>query len=167
MNQKGHIVNAALLGIGLGYILQPSSDAAMVRTIFEVSVPIILGALFPDVDAHFGTHRQTLHNLVVLWIFLVFPVYFANLHWVWLGVLTHYVLDFLGTKRGLALLYPWSREFDFPLGVSVDSRYADAMMLAITAFELVVAYALVHVFPGLVESVIAQLPFRPDAVAAQ
>ncbi len=50
---------------------------------------------------------------------------------------THYVLDVLGTTRGIALFYPlWSREFDVPFGIRVDSRYADLMTVTVTAVEL-------------------------------
>ncbi|MFC7132061.1 MULTISPECIES: metal-dependent hydrolase [Salinibaculum] len=137
MNKRGHVLNAVLLAIGLGYILEPSGDVETFRTIAEVFVPVVLGALFPDVDTAFGKHRKTLHNLPVLAIVGAYPLYFGNLQWVWLGVLTHYVLDVLGTTRGIALFYPlWSKEFDVPFGIPVDSQYTDLMMLTVTAVEL-------------------------------
>jgi membrane-bound metal-dependent hydrolase YbcI (DUF457 family) len=159
MDKRGHVLNAVFLAVGLGFILEPAGDVATFRTIAAVFVPLVLGALFPDVDTHFGKHRKTLHNLPVLGIVAAYPIYFANLHWVWLGVLTHYVLDALGTTRGLALFYPlWDEEFGAPVGVPVSSDYADAMMLAVTAFELVVAAGLVHVLSAYLPEGIA-LPF--------
>jgi len=157
MNKRGHVLNAVLLAIGLGFILQPSGNLKTLRTIAAVFVPLVLGALFPDVDTHFGKHRKTLHNLPVLGVVLAYPFYFANLHWVWLGVVTHYVLDILGTTRGIALFYPlWDEEFGLPIGVPVDSKYANVMMLTVTAFELVIAAAIVHVLP----------PYLPPEVAS-
>ena len=158
MNKRGHVLNAVLLAIALGFVLEPAGDVDTLRTIAAVFVPVILGALFPDVDTHFGKHRKTLHNLPLLAVVLAYPVYFDNLQWVWLGVLSHYVLDMLGTTRGIALLYPfWDEEFGAPLGVPVSSDYADVMMLAVTAFEIVVAVALVHVLPA----------YIPDSLAVE
>ena len=159
MDKRGHVMNAALLAIGLGYIVEPSGTMKTFETIAAVFVPLVLGALFPDVDTHFGKHRKTLHNLFVLGIVAAYPVFFDNLQWVWLGVVTHYVLDALGTTRGLALFYPfWNEEFGAPIGVPVSSDYSDAMMLAVTAFELVVAAGLVHVLPAYLPEGVA-LPF--------
>jgi hypothetical protein len=144
MNRKEHVLNAALLSIGLGYVLHPSGDVETFYTIVAVGVPVVLGALFPDVDTAFGKHRKTLHNLPVLGLFAYFPVVFDNLHFVWVGVLTHYVLDMLGSKRGLALFYPYEKEFGAPLGVSVDSGLASVVTLVVTAIELAVAALIVH-----------------------
>ncbi|PSP33568.1 hypothetical protein BRC64_03365 [Halobacteriales archaeon QH_10_67_22] len=157
MNKRGHVLNAVLLAVALGFVLEPAGDLATVRTVAAVFVPLVLGALFPDVDTHFGTHRKTLHNLPVLAVVVAYPVAFDNLQWVWLGVLTHYVLDVLGTTRGVALLYPlWDEEFGAPFGVPVSSDYANVMMLSVTAFEVVVAVAVVHVLP----------PYLPETVSA-
>jgi membrane-bound metal-dependent hydrolase YbcI (DUF457 family) len=159
MDKRGHVLNAVLLAIGLGYILEPAGDVATFRTIAAVFVPLILGALFPDVDTHFGKHRKTLHNLFVLAVVLAYPIYFDNLQWVWLGVLSHYVLDVLGTTRGLALFYPlWDTEYNVPLGVPVSSDYSQAMMLAVTAFELAVAALLVYVVPPVLTDLGVQVP---------
>lgn len=153
MNRKEHVLNAALLAIGLGYVRYPAGDVATFRAIAAMFVPVVLGALFPDVDAHYGRHRKGLHNLPVLGIFLAYPLYFGNLQWVWLGVLTHLVLDVLGSKRGVALFYPlWKREFDFPFGVSVVSEYAGAVTVLVTAVEVAIAYLLLtYVLPALPE----------------
>jgi len=148
MNKKGHILNAVLLSIGLGYVLEPSGDVETFVTIAEVSIPITLGALFPDVDTAFGRHRKTLHNLLVLGVVAAYPLYFANLQYVWVGVLTHYALDLLGTKRGLALFYPlWDREFDVPFGVAVSSKYSDIVTVGVTGFEVVVAAGILYALP--------------------
>ncbi|WP_435152961.1 metal-dependent hydrolase [Haladaptatus sp. DFWS20] len=144
MNRKEHVLNAALLAIGLGYVLHPSGDTTTFYTIIEVGVPVILGALFPDVDTAFGKHRKTLHNLPVLGLFYVFPMVFGNLEFVWIGVLTHYALDMLGSKRGLAWFYPYEKEFGAPFGVSVSSKHASMVTLLVTAFEISVAALFVH-----------------------
>ncbi|MFB6092050.1 MAG: metal-dependent hydrolase [Haloquadratum sp.] len=160
MNKDGHVLNGALLAVGLGIILSlnPSSGpliggesgaislaaAATVGTraaemIAELSVPVILGSLFPDVDTDFGRHRKTLHNLPVLFGFLAFPYVFGNLHYVWIGVATHYVLDMVGSKRGVALLYPFSsEEYDLPTGVSTSSDWANRVTVFVTVIELLV-----------------------------
>ena len=148
MNKRGHVLNAVLLAIGFGYVLNPGGDVATFRTIAEVSVPVILGALFPDVDTAFGKHRKTLHNLPVLAVVAAYPFYFGNLQWVWLGVVTHYVLDVLGTTRGIALFYPlWDREFDVPFGVPVDSKWSGALTVLITLVELAVIAGIVYGAP--------------------
>lgn len=151
MNRKEHVLNAALLAIGLGYVFYPAGDVETFRAIAALFLPVVLGALFPDVDAHYGRHRKALHNLPVLGVFLAYPLYFDNLQWVWLGVLTHLLLDVLGSRRGVALLYPlWKREFGFPFGVSVVSEHAGMVTVAVTAVEVAVAYLLVtYVLPAL------------------
>ncbi|WP_435317514.1 metal-dependent hydrolase [Haloarchaeobius sp. TZWSO28] len=148
MNKKGHVMNAVLLSIGLGYILEPAGTEATFVKIIEVGLPVTLGALFPDVDTEFGKHRKTLHNLGILALFIAFPILFdGNLQYVWIGVLTHYVLDIMGSKRGIALFYPWSKEFGLPIGVAVKSDHADLMTVVITGFELVVCYVIVFHVP--------------------
>jgi len=148
MNKRGHVLNALLLSIGLGYVLEPAGDVATFETIAAVTVPVVLGALVPDVDTAFGRHRKTLHNLFVPLVVAAYPVYFGNLQYVWIGVLSHFALDLLGSRRGLALLYPLTdNEFNLPVGVPVDSKYADAMMFAVTGFELALAAAIVYQVP--------------------
>lgn len=152
MNKRGHVLNALLLSLGIGYLVEPAGDLSTFRTIAEVTVPIVLGALFPDVDTAFGKHRKTLHNLLVLGVVIAYPVYFSNLQYVWVGVITHYVLDVLGTTRGIALFYPlWDEEFSLPIGVPVSSKYATPMLLAVTAFELVVAAGFIYVLPASIQ----------------
>ncbi|EJN60607.1 LexA-binding, inner membrane-associated putative hydrolase [Halogranum rubrum] len=145
MNKKGHVLNAVLLSIGLGYVLEPSGDTVTFVKIAQISIPITLGALFPDVDTEFGRHRKTLHNLAVLGVFVAYPLVFDNLHFVWVGVLTHYILDLVGSKRGIALFYPWDEEFALPIGVATTSKYADLVTVLITIAE-VLAFALVHYY---------------------
>jgi len=162
MNKEGHVLNAALLGLGLGVFLSvdpeglaalasaPTSEAALDQaratavSVVELTVPVTLGALFPDVDTAFGKHRKTLHNLPVLGLFVAFPFVFGNLQFVWIGIATHYLLDVLGSKRGIALYYPFSRqEYGFPTGVATSSKWANPLTVAITAFELI-ALGAVH-----------------------
>ena len=154
MNKEGHVLNAVLLALGLGVVLSvsPTSEPTMATaqaagaTIAELFLPVVLGALFPDVDTAFGRHRKTLHNLPVLAMFLAYPVYFGNLHYVWVGVATHYVLDVVGSKRGIALFYPLSsQEYDLPTGVATSSKWANPVTLVVSAVELA-ALALVHYY---------------------
>jgi hypothetical protein len=161
MNKKGHVLNGVLLAIGLGYVLEPAGDLETFRTIAMTLVPVTLGALFPDIDTAFGSHRKTFHNLLVLGVFAGYPIYFDNLHYVWIGVLSHYVLDIVGSKRGIALFYPWGEEFGLPVGVSTSSKYADAVTILVTALELAVVALFVHVVPGLLQDLATRLPFSP------
>jgi hypothetical protein len=148
MNKRGHVLNAILLSIGLGYLLEPAGDAQTFETMIAIGVPVTLGALFPDVDTAFGRHRKTLHNLPVLLGFAAFPAVFGNLEYVWIGILTHYALDAAGSRRGLALFYPfWSKEFGLPFGVTVDSSRADLVTVLVTAIELLVAAAIIYDLP--------------------
>ena len=159
MNKDGHVLNGALLALGLGVILvvdptagplveqTPSALAWTTATkAAELSLPVILGALFPDVDTAFGRHRKTLHNLPVLALFVAFPYVFGNLQFVWVGVATHYVLDIVGSKRGIALFYPLSpREYDLPTGVATSSKWANTVTFVVTVVELA-ALAVVHYY---------------------
>jgi hypothetical protein len=148
MDKKGHVLNALLLAIGVGYVLEPSGDVETFVAIAEVSLPLVLGALFPDVDTAFGKHRKTLHNLPILGISLAYPYFFGNLSFVWAGILSHYVLDMLGSKRGIALFYPfWSEEFGSPTGVTTTSKFADVVTIAVTLIEIAVFAAFVHLLP--------------------
>ncbi|SDD16448.1 metal-dependent hydrolase [Natrinema hispanicum] len=151
MNKKGHVLNAVLLSIGLGYLFVPVGDVETFKTIIMIGVPITLGALFPDVDTAFGKHRKTLHNLPVLLGFVAFPYVFGNLEYVWIGVLTHYVLDVAGSKRGIALFYPIStQEYGLPTGVTVSSKRADFVTAVVTVGELALAAMVVFELPQLV-----------------
>lgn len=137
MNKRGHVVNAVLLSLGVGYILEPRLSPALLIAIVQVAPPIVLGALFPDLDTAFGDHRKTFHNIWVLGFALAFPYFFNNLHYVWIGITTHYVLDLLGNVKGMGLFYPLPGFFDIPVGVNINSKWADVVTLAVTAFELV------------------------------
>ncbi|PAU84129.1 hypothetical protein CK500_06750 [Halorubrum salipaludis] len=143
MNKRGHVLNALLLALGLGFVIEPNLGMATARTVAEITVPIVLGALFPDVDTAFGRHRKTLHSLPVLGIFLAYPIVFGNLQYVWIGVLTHYVLDVVGSRRGIALFHPLSdTEYGMPTGVTTSSKYADLVTVIVTAVELAVFWAI-------------------------
>jgi membrane-bound metal-dependent hydrolase YbcI (DUF457 family) len=146
MDKRGHVLNGLLLALGLGFIVEPGLTMATATTIAEITVPVVLGALFPDVDTAFGRHRKTLHSLPVLAVFLAYPIFFGNLQYVWIGVLTHYVLDVVGSTRGIALFHPLSdKEFGFPTGVTTSSKYAGLVTVVITAVELAVLWA-VHTY---------------------
>ncbi|WP_254765691.1 metal-dependent hydrolase [Salinilacihabitans rarus] len=148
MNKKGHVLNAILLGVGLGYLLEPAGDETTFAAILMIGIPVTLGALFPDVDTEFGRHRKTLHNLPVLAAFVAFPYVFGNLEYVWIGVLTHYVLDVAGSKRGIALFYPLSpKEYGLPTGVNVSSARSDIVTVLVTVAELAAAAAWLYRLP--------------------
>ena len=144
MNKRDHVMNAVLLGVGLGTLIEPAGGEETATAIIQIGVPVLLGALAPDIDTVMGTHRKTLHNLPVLVGFLAFPYYFGNLQYVWIGILTHYILDVAGNTRGIALFYPLlGREYGLPIGVPANSRSADVVTLLITVAELAVAAAIV------------------------
>lgn len=145
MNKRGHVLNGVLLAIGLGYVLDPSGDVSTFVLIVKLVPPVVLGALFPDVDTAFGKHRKTLHNLLVLAGFLVYPYVFDNLAFVWVGIATHYVLDVVGSKRGIALFYPYSQEYGLPIGVAVSNKYAGIVTVVISVAEVLVLAGL-HFF---------------------
>ena len=144
MRERGHVVNAVILGVGIGVLVEPSPSMATGYAVASIGVPVLFGALLPDIDTSFGTHRATFHNLLVLGAVAAFPVLFGNLAYVWLGVLTHYVLDLLGNVKGMALFWPLPTFYDVPVGVNIDSRWADVVTLTVTAFELAIAAALIQ-----------------------
>jgi len=146
MNKRDHVLNAVLLAVGIGVALDPSLTPTTVSSVVAVGVPVVLGALVPDIDTAVGSHRKTFHNLLTLGVFAAFPLYFGNLQFVWAGVLTHYALDLLGNVRGMALFYPYPVEFDVPVGVPVDSRWATLVTLAVTAVELAVVAGIAYGF---------------------
>lgn len=154
MNKKDHILNGGLLGIGLGFVLHPEGSVQTLVTMAAVFVPVVLGALFPDIDTEFGKHRKTLHNVFVVAVLYGYTIYFANLQWVWIGVVSHFVLDVLGSKRGIALFYPlWDEEFGTPVGVTTSSQYATVITIVITLVELVAIYALLTYVPSVIPNV--------------
>jgi hypothetical protein len=166
MNKQGHVINGLFLAVGLGFILEPTGDAATFRAVGETLVPVTLGALFPDVDTAFGKHRKTLHNLPTLAVFVAYPLYFGNLHFVWIGVATHYVLDVVGSTRGIALFYPFSpKEYGFPTGVTTSSKYANLVTIVVTLVELALIAVAVLVVPDLLASLVSMLPFDPNVGA--
>jgi hypothetical protein len=145
MNKEGHVINAALLSVGLGIVLvwptTVTASAALetAEMVARLSVPIVLGALFPDVDTAFGKHRKTLHNVFVLGVVAAYPVFFGNLQFVWIGVATHYLLDVVGSRRGIAFFYPLtSKEWGLPTGVTTSSKYANPVTVVVTVLELAV-----------------------------
>lgn len=144
MNERGHVINAVLLSVGLGFILEQSISVDALVTVVTVAPPIVLGALFPDIDTSFGTHRKTFHNVWVLGLAIVFPFLFGNLHYVWIGITTHYVLDLLGNVKGMGVFYPLPGFFDIPVGVNINSKWADIVTLAVTGFELAVLGGVVY-----------------------
>ena len=149
MNKRGHVLNAVLLSIGVGAVLQPTWDVATAKTILELSVPVTLGALLPDVDTAFGKHRKTLHNLPLLAVVAAWPIYFGNLQFVWIGIATHYILDVVGSTRGIALFYPLSpKEYNLPVGIPVSSSRSDLVTVLVTGAEIgVFAGVLYYVLP--------------------
>ncbi|MFB6220411.1 MAG: metal-dependent hydrolase [Halolamina sp.] len=148
MNKKGHVMNAVLLAIGVGYVLEPAGDVSTFVAIAQVFMPLVLGALFPDVDTAFGKHRKTLHNLPILAVFFAYPYFFNNLNFVWAGILTHYLLDMVGSRRGIALFYPlWDEEFGMPSGVTTSSKFAEVVTVFVTLIELAAFAGVYYLLP--------------------
>lgn len=145
MREKGHVFNAVCLGVGTGLLLEPTVSTAALVSVVTVGVPVLLGALLPDIDTTFGKHRQTFHNAWVLAAFIAFPHFLGNLQYVWLGITTHYALDLLGNVKGMAVFYPFGGMYDIPVGVTIDSRWADVVTVLVTAFELAIVAAVIHV----------------------
>lgn len=145
MNKRGHVLNGVLLAVGMAVVFDPSGDVSTYTLMVQLLPPIVLGAMLPDIDTAFGTHRKTLHNLAVLGGFLAYPYFFANLSYVWIGVATHYVLDVIGSKRGIALFYPYAEEYGLPIGVTVSSDHAELVTILISGFEVGVLAA-VHYY---------------------
>ena len=161
MNKRDHVLNGVLLGVGLGFVIRPAGDWATIITAAAAVVPVVLGALFPDIDTEFGRHRKTLHNVFVLAALYGYTYFFANLLYVWVGVLTHLVLDMVGSRRGVALLYPLSdTEYGLPSGVTTASRYASVVTVVVTVLELGVVYVLLQVVPGVLPGVDVTAPLR-------
>lgn len=144
MNKRDHVINAVLLSLGVSVLLSRGPPVSAVWTAVMVGPPIVMGALVPDLDTAFGDHRKTFHNVWVLGIAVAFPALFGNLHYVWLGVLTHYVLDLLGNRYGMGVFYPLPGFYDIPVGVNVDSRWASVVTLLVTGVELAVVFALIE-----------------------
>lgn len=141
MNKREHLINAIALGAGIGYLVEPGTDIETLQSIAEFGVPITLGTMIPDIDTALGRHRKTFHNGSILLLFMIFPVFFQNLKYIWIGVLSHYVLDLLGTNRGMAVFYPLTDdEFEIPIGVPVNSILAPLMTIIITVASLVVCW---------------------------
>ena len=170
MNRREHVLNAVLLATGIAILLAPAGGSQTAEILVALSMPLVLGALFPDVDVSFGEHRKTFHNLPVLGVFVAWPAVVGNLQFVWLGVLTHYVLDMLGTHRGIALLYPWRREFEVPVGVPVDSAWVLPVTLVVTGVEVAAVGVLLQVggpLGGIGPGVGATIPPWLEAVVVQ
>lgn len=163
MNKADHVINGVLLAVGAGVVLGiapsagvgaadrtlPTAPLAVLTTVgllvAEFFVPVVLGALLPDVDTAFGRHRKTLHNVFVVLVVVAYPFVFDNLHFVWLGVVSHLVLDLAGSARGIAAFYPLtSEEFDLPGGVSTSSSLATPVTVVITGVEVALLAAVHH-----------------------
>ena len=144
MNKRNHVINAVLLSFGVSVLLAQTFSVEILEVTIRVAPPIVLGALLPDLDTAFGDHRKTFHNVWVLGFAVIFPYLYGNLYYVWIGVLTHYVLDLLGNRYGMGIFYPFPGFYDIPVGVNVDSKWADVVTLLVTAVELGVVFALVR-----------------------
>ena len=138
MNKRGHVSNGVLLALGLAVVVSPAPELGTLEWAVKLLPPVVLGALLPDIDTEFGRHRKTLHNLPVLALFVAYPILFDNLQFVWVGIATHYVLDIVGSKRGIALFYPYEQEYGLPIGVAVSSDRAGLVTTVISVAEVAV-----------------------------
>lgn len=126
MNTIDHLIAAALVGVGLGLVL---TNLLIVPV---VTLLVVLGDRIPDLDCHLGTHRKTLHNFLFPGVYavsavvvhvtaLTAPPAFWAVAYVSAGYATHLLVDALGSRRGVALLYPISdQEYGSAGGVTVD-----------------------------------------------
>lgn len=137
MNKSGHVLNAVLLSVGLAIVL--GSGTGIPLLVVELLIPIVLGALFPDIDTVIGSHRKTLHNLPVLALFISFPIIFGNLQYVWVGVASHYMLDLLCGRRGLALFYPLPKEYSMSVGLPQSGRLSGLTATLISIGQILLA----------------------------
>jgi hypothetical protein len=161
MNRGPHLLNALALGvavsvavdpavyralwgaIGTGRSIGPPMWAAMTALV-AVTIPVVLGAMVPDIDTTVGHHRKTLHNGFVLVGFVWFPLAFGNLQYVWIGVAAHLLLDLVGSDRGVALAYPLlEREVRSPVRWPAQGPMALLVTGVITLVELWVL-AVIH-----------------------
>jgi len=134
VNKRGHVSNGVLLALGLAVVVSPVPELETLEWAVKLLPPVVLGALLPDIDTEFGRHR----NLPVLASFVAYPILFDNLQFVWVGIATHYVLDIVGSKRGIALFYPYEKEYGLPIGVAVSSDRAGTVTTVISVAEVAV-----------------------------
>jgi hypothetical protein len=66
----------------------------------------------------------------------------------------------VGSKRGIALFYPYTEEYGLPIGVAVSSDHSELVTVVISVFE-VLALAGLHFF--VIDLTTAAL--RPEVVA--
>jgi Predicted membrane-bound metal-dependent hydrolase (DUF457). len=161
MNRGPHVLNAIALGVAVSIAVDTSAYEQLLAAIVTgasigppmwtavtaavaVTVPVVLGAMVPDIDATVGQHRKTLHNGFVLLGFVWFPIAYGNLQYVWIGVAAHLLLDLFGTDRGIALAYPFvEREVRSPLRWPARGGMALVATGVITLIELWVL-AVIH-----------------------
>jgi Predicted membrane-bound metal-dependent hydrolase (DUF457). len=154
MNRGPHILNALALGVGVSVAVDPTVYRALwdavgtgtsigppawtvMTALVGVTIPVVLGAMMPDLDTTIGQHRKTLHNGFVLLGFVWFPLAFDNLQYVWIGVAAHLLLDLLGSDRGVALAYPLlERELRSPVRWPAHGGMALLVTGVITLVEL-------------------------------
>jgi membrane-bound metal-dependent hydrolase YbcI (DUF457 family) len=141
MNTTDHLVAAVLVGIGLGVLTSPLMTVV-------APVLVVLGDRIPDLDQNLGTHRKTLHNvwlptLVALGAVPVLvgfwepPAALSTVPWVATGYATHLLVDGLGSRRGVALLYPISdTEWQSAGGVTVNDPRATLASVTVAGMIL-------------------------------
>jgi len=131
---ESQILNSLLLAIGLGFVFVPQGDIETFQAIIPISVPILIGGVLPDIDVAFGKHRKTTHNIFIVGLFILYPLLFNNLQYIWIGILSHLIIDITGTVRGIALFYPLSdAEYRFQTGTSNQSTVLITVIEIITA----------------------------------
>ncbi|MFC6755888.1 MULTISPECIES: metal-dependent hydrolase [Haloarcula] len=131
MNPIDHVINGALVAGAIAFLISPLN--------LLVAVPLgIAGALFPDLDTHVGTHRKTFHNGFLLLFFCIGAVVYPLFVYFPIGVASHYLLDALCSRRGIAFFYPVSKsEYQSKGGVTVDDDRARMVTVAMSGSEII------------------------------
>ena len=141
MNKREHLLNGAIVGGAIGALVNPLH--------LLVAIPLAAaGGLLPDADTHLGTHRKTFHNLPLLGILLLGAWFYPVFVYLPIGVCSHYMLDALCTRRGIALFYPISRqEYQSAGGVTVDDPQAGLATAGMSACQVALAVFLFSLIP--------------------
>jgi len=131
MNKPEHVANGALIAGAIGVVLGGLPEVL-------VAVPLgVAGSLLPDLDTAVGTHRKTFHNLPVLGVLLLGAWFHPVVIYLPIGVASHYALDALCSRRGIALFYPLTtQEYQSAGGVTVDDPRSGLLTLAFSGFEV-------------------------------
>ena len=127
MKLRNHVVVAASIAL----FLAPGN---VFSTLLAV-VSCVVGSLIPDLDLRKG-HRKYLHNvLVVVVLYILILIFTAEplvAFYLSVGMLSHIVTDVL-TARGVAFLWPFSKQYFSATGLRYNSRVFDMLTILVAA----------------------------------